>query len=70
MFAMLSSPTKPPATTAVMRPGNKSWLIGDAWLSTPMPAVTLTSNMIQSSQNCGVFQALSTDTLLLDTSLR
>ena len=57
MLKRLSSPTKPAAATAVMRPGNISWLIAEAWPSTPMPAVTLRHSTHQISQNCGVFSA-------------
>jgi hypothetical protein len=34
----------------------------------PMPAVTLTNSITQSSQNCGVFQASVTETLWLEIS--
>ena len=57
MLKMLSSPTKPPAAAAVTRPGNISWLIAEAWPSTPIPAVTFRHSTIQISQNCGVFSA-------------
>jgi hypothetical protein len=33
---------------------NISWIIADAWPSTPIPAVTLKHSTTQSSQNCGV----------------
>ena len=57
MLKRLISPTKPAAATAVMCPGNISWLIAEAWPSTPMPAVTLRQSTHQISQNCGVFSA-------------
>ena len=57
MLNRLSSPTKPPAAAAVTRPGNISWLIAEAWPSTPMPAVTFRHSTLQISQNCGVFSA-------------
>ena len=57
MLNRLKSPTKPPAAAAVTRPGNISWLIAEAWPSTPMPAVTFMHSTIQIIQNCGVFNA-------------
>ena len=57
MLNRLISPTNPAAATAVTRPGNISWLIAEAWPSTPMPAVTLRHSTHQISQNCGVFSA-------------
>ena len=51
MLAKLSSMTNPAAAAAVTTPGNISWIIGDAWPSTPMPAVTLTQSMTQRSPN-------------------
>ena len=42
--------------------------IGEAWASTPMPAVTFVQSTIHSSQNCGVFQATSTATFAVVTS--
>ena len=48
MLNRLSSPTKPAAATGVTLPWNISWIIGEAWLSTPMPAVTLRNRMAQS----------------------
>ena len=58
MLNRLSRPTKPAAAPGVTRPGNISWIIGEAWPSTPMPAVTLRQSTPQSSQNCGVRDAL------------
>ena len=46
MLKMLMSPTKPAAATAVTP--NISWIISDAWPSTPMPAVTLRNSTIHS----------------------
>ena len=40
MLNRLSRPTKPAAAAAGVTP-NISWIIGDAWPRTPMPAVTL-----------------------------
>ena len=57
MLNRLSSPTKPAAASAVTLPGNISWLIAEAWPSTPMPAVTLRQSTHQISQNCGVLIA-------------
>ena len=57
MLNRLNSPTKPEAATAVIRPRNISWLIAEAWPSTPIPAVTLRHRIHQISQNCGVFSA-------------
>ena len=57
MLKMLSRPTKPPAAAAETRPGNISWLIAEAWPSTPMPAVTFRHSTHQINQNCGVFSA-------------
>ncbi len=68
MLNRLIKPTKPAAAAAVTRPGNISWIIGDAWPSTPMPAVTFMHSTTHSSQNCGVRQATSTDTLAEVTS--
>ncbi len=34
-----------------------SWIIADAWPSTPIPAVTLKQSTTQSSQNCCVLMA-------------
>ena len=62
MFARLSSPTNPAAAAAPITPGNISWIIGDAWPSTPIPAVTLRQSTAQSSQNCLVLIASSTCT--------
>ena len=57
MLNRLIRPTRPAAATAVMWPGNISWLIAEAWPSTPMPAVVLQNSTIQISQNCGVLTA-------------
>ena len=57
MLNRLIRPTKPAAATGVMWPGNISWLMAEAWPSTPMPAVTLRQSTHQISQNCGVFSA-------------
>ena len=57
MLNRLISPTNPAAAAAVMWPGNISWLIAEAWPSTPMPAVTFRHSTHQISQNCGVFSA-------------
>src|SRR4051812_35858611 len=59
MLKRLNTPTKPAAAAAVTRPGNISWIIGDAWPSTPMPAVTLRNRTAQSSQNGRVLIATS-----------
>ena len=59
MLNRLSKPTKPAAAAASTRPGNSSWIIGDAWLSTPMPAVTFKKRTAHSSQNCPVLIAAS-----------
>src|ERR1700728_1814618 len=82
MLKRLSSPTKPPATSAVclataaterllaglmlfiaLGVRNISWIMGEACSRMPMPAVTLTQRMTQSSQNCGVLGASSAVTL-------
>src|SRR5262245_30783901 len=57
MLKMLSRPTKPAAALGVIFPLNISWIIADAWPSTPIPAVTLKQRTTQSSQNCGVLIA-------------
>ena len=57
MLNRLIRPTKPAAATGVMWPGNISWLMAEAWPSTPMPAVTFRQSTHQISQNCGVFSA-------------
>ena len=57
MLNRLISPTKPAAAVTVTLPGNISWLIAEAWPSTPMPAVTFRHSTHQISQNCGVFSA-------------
>ena len=57
MLNRLIRPTKPAAAVTVTLPGNISWLIADAWPSTPMPAVTFRHSTHQISQNCGVFSA-------------
>ena len=44
--------------------------MGDAWPSTPIPAVTFMQSTTHSSQNCGVRHATSTDTLACVTSAR
>ena len=41
----------------VTRPVKISWIIGEAWPITPMPAVTFMHSTTHSSQNCGVRQA-------------
>ncbi len=48
MLNRLSNPTKPAAASALMRHGNISWLIAEAWPSTPIPAVTLRQSTHQS----------------------
>ncbi len=70
MFARLSSPTKPAAAPIEIVSGNISWIIGDAWPSTPMPAVTFMQSTIHSSQNCGVVMARSTVTFPVVTRAR
>ena len=67
MFATDSSPTNPAATAAltVDTPSasrKKSWIMSAACSRMPMPAVTLHSNTIHSSQNCGVLIALAAET--------
>ena len=57
MLNRLSSPTKPAAATTDTLPGNISWVMAEAWPSTPMPAVTLRQSTHQISQNCGVLIA-------------
>ena len=57
MLNRLIRPTKPAAATGVIWPGNISWLMAEAWPSTPMPAVTFKQRIHQISQNCGVFSA-------------
>ena len=52
----------------MIRAGNMSWLIGDAWPRTPIPAVTFRQSTTQSSQNCGVLNAVPTATWALVTS--
>src|SRR5579871_6518066 len=64
----LSNPTKPAAAAAVTAGANIVWIIGDACDRTPIPAVTLQNNTIQSSQNCGVRMARSATTLPLVTN--
>src|SRR6516225_7232183 len=54
MLNRLSRPTNPDAASADTRPGNISWIIGDAWPSTPIPAVTFRQSTAHKSQNCGV----------------
>ncbi len=44
-------------------PLNTSWIIADAWPSTPMPAVTLKHSTTHSSQNCCVPRASAGVTL-------
>src|SRR5436305_659331 len=68
ILKMLSRPTKPTAAVAVTLDLKKSWIIGAACSRIPMPAVTLTKSMTQSSQNCGVFHASLTATLWLELS--
>src|ERR1700728_670719 len=65
---MLMNPTKPAAAPGVTRPEKVSWIIGDAWASTPMPAVTLRKRTAQRSQNCGVLSASSAVTFAVGTS--
>ena len=72
--AMLNSdrtPTKPAAAAAatVVEPFSrkKSWIIGAACSSSPMPAVTLQNRTVHSSQNWGVLMALAAETLLVVT---
>ena len=62
MLASDSRPTKPAAAAAVIRAGNISWLMAEAWPRTPIPAVTFMQSTIQSSQNCGVRNAVPTST--------
>ena len=47
---------------SISRPPNTSWIIGEAIPITPIPALTLRQRTAHSSQNCGVFQAVSTCT--------
>ncbi len=62
MLNRLIKPTKPAAAAGVTRPLKISWIMGEAWPSTPMPAVTFMHSTTHSSQNCGVRQATSTAT--------
>src|SRR4051794_19223323 len=57
-----------PAAAAAIAPGlagspKKSVKIGEAFSSTPIPAVTLKHSTTHSSQNCGVLIALAAETL-------
>src|SRR6186713_1153961 len=65
MLKRLSSPTKPAAAPALIVPLKTSWIIADAWPSTPIPAVTLKHSTTHKSQNCGVLTACSGVTSLL-----
>src|SRR5262245_36469975 len=60
MLNTLSKPANPPPTAA--ETPNMSWHISDDWPRMPMPAVTFKHSKTHSSQNCGVFQARSTET--------
>ena len=66
MLNRLSRPAKPPPTAAATP--NMSWHISDAWPRMPIPAVTFRQSTAQRSQNCGVFQATSTETSACVTS--
>ena len=66
MLNRLSRPTKPAAATAVTCPRKRSWIIGDACSSMPMPAVTFMHRMSHNSQNCGVREAALTSTLCVE----
>src|ERR1700679_645564 len=68
MLNRLINPTKPAAAAADTRPLNISWIIGEAWLSTPMSAVTFMQSTTHNSQNCGVRHAMSTATLAVVTN--
>src|SRR6185312_5667424 len=69
MLARLSSATKPAAAAGRFPLKKISWIIGDAWPITPMPAVTFKHNTHHTSQNCGVRIASFTSTLAVVTSL-
>src|SRR3979411_3203645 len=62
-------PTRPAAPAGETALPNISWIMGEAWLSTPIPAVTFMHNTPHRSQNCGVRHAMLTRTLALVTSL-
>src|SRR5262245_42135924 len=54
MLKRLRRPTKPAAASADTRPGNISWIIGDACSKTPIPAVTFKSSTHHRNQNAEV----------------
>ncbi len=68
MFARLKRLTNPAAAAASTRPLKISWIMGLACSRIPMPAVTFTQSMIQSSQNCGVRIASFTSTFAVVTN--
>ena len=59
MLNRLKRPTKPAAAEGDTAPLNTSWIIGEAWPRTPMPAVTLRQSTAQSSGNWTVRNARS-----------